>query len=88
MPEESRPHRVKRLHMRSIRRGIKEMDLILTVYAERRLPGLQDAELDTYDALLNENDHDLYQWVTGQVDAPAQYTAMIADIRNHFTPSA
>ena len=86
MPEETRPHRVKRLHMRSIRRGIKEMDLILTVYAERRLPSLQDDELDTYDALLNENDHDLYQWVTGQVAAPAPYTAMIEDIRSHFTP--
>ncbi|KIN61667.1 Sdh5 domain containing protein [Sulfitobacter noctilucae] len=72
--------------MRSIRRGIKEMDLILTAYAEGPLPNLDDAGLELYDALLNENDHDLYQWVTGQVAAPAQYGAMIGDIRDNFSP--
>jgi antitoxin CptB len=81
---ETAQHRVKRLYMRSIRRGIKEMDLILSAYASDRLDHMDDAGLTIYDAMLNENDHDLYQWVTGQVPVPAPYGALIADIQDHI----
>ncbi|MDG1067255.1 MAG: succinate dehydrogenase assembly factor 2 [Sulfitobacter sp.] len=81
-------HKIKRLYMRSIRRGIKEMDLILTAFADARLAGMDDASLDLYDGLLNENDHDLYQWVTGQVPAPEHLTQMIEDIRALYEPLA
>ncbi|MGB3245400.1 MAG: succinate dehydrogenase assembly factor 2 [Sulfitobacter sp.] len=77
-------HRLKRLIMRSMRRGIKEMDLILPPYAAARLDQMDEDALTLYDALLNENDHDLYQWVTGQVGAPAGYSEMIADIQAHL----
>lgn len=78
----SEPHeiRLRRLGMRSMRRGIREMDVILTRYAGARLDSLSTAQLDIYDALLEENDHDLYQWVSRQVPAPARYSAMIDDI--------
>ena len=72
--------RLKRLQMRSMRRGIKEMDIILSRFAQARLTGMSGADLDLYEALLNENDHDLYQWVTGQVPAPDALTLMIDDI--------
>ncbi|WP_406645410.1 succinate dehydrogenase assembly factor 2 [Aliisedimentitalea scapharcae] len=81
---ETPEHRIKRLKMRSMRRGIKEMDLILTAYADRTLPQMSAAELDLYDALLHENDQDLYQWVTGQVAAPEPYANMIRDISQTF----
>lgn len=77
---EPREHRLKRLSMRSMRRGIKEMDIILSRYAERRLDGFDDAMLDRYDALLSENDQDLYQWVSGQKPAPDGLRDLIADI--------
>ena len=64
---EPRDVRIRRMKMRSMRRGIKEMDLILSAYADRNLAVMDAAGLDTYDALLQENDQDLYQWVTGQV---------------------
>lgn len=80
---EPRATRLKRLYMRSIRRGIKEMDIILGRYAEKRLPMLDAAQLDLYDALLSENDQDLYQWVTGQAPAPERFAALIADIAEH-----
>ena len=70
----------KRLHMRSMRRGIKEMDLILTDFATRHLAAMAAPELDLYDALLSENDHDLYAWVSGQTTAPARYGDLIARI--------
>lgn len=77
-------HKVKRLHMRSMRRGIKEMDLILPSYASTRLAAMDDAALSLYDEMLSENDHDLYQWVTGQSIAPKPFTALIADIQTHL----
>ena len=86
MSEELRDHKVKRLYMRSIRRGIKEMDLILTSFADRHLAHMPDGGLDLYDAMLNENDHDLYQWVTGQQPAPAHYAGLIAEIATDFSP--
>jgi len=75
--------RRKRLVMRSMRRGIKEMDLILSAYATDRLGAMDGAALTLYDALLSENDHDLYEWVTGQGAAPARYTDLIGDISTH-----
>ncbi len=63
-----------------MRRGIKEMDIILSRYADDRLAALDAARLDLYDALLSENDQDLYQWVTEQVAAPARFTDIVADI--------
>lgn len=77
---ELREHRLKRLTMRSMRRGIKEMDIILSRYAAVRLADFDDAMLDQYDALLSENDQDLYQWVSGQTPAPDAMRAIIADI--------
>lgn len=71
----------KRLHMRSIRRGIKEMDLILMAYAQAKLPSMEEPDLSLYDDLLSENDQDLYQWVSNQVAEPARYRALMDDIR-------
>lgn len=64
---ETPEHRLKRLHMRSWRRGMKEMDLILGGFADRSLPGLGAADLDAYEGLLAENDQDLYRWITARV---------------------
>lgn len=72
--------RLKRLTMRSARRGIKEMDIILTRYAEARLADMDAADLDRYEALLDENDQDLYQWVSGQVAPPAEHAPLISEI--------
>ncbi|MFK7943540.1 MAG: succinate dehydrogenase assembly factor 2 [Paracoccaceae bacterium] len=78
----SEPHevRLKRLAMRSMRRGIKEMDLILSRFAETALPGMSDDSLDLYERLLEENDHDLYQWVSGQSEAPDVYGPLVQQI--------
>lgn len=80
---ENRENRLKRLAMRSARRGTKEMDLILGPYGATRLAAMEGARLDLYEALLSENDQDLYQWVTGQVAPPARFAALIEDIAGH-----
>lgn len=80
--------RQKRLYMRSIRRGTKEMDIILGRYAEERLPQLDQAGLDLYEALLDEADADLYTWVTGQVPTPERFAALVDEIAAHAGEAA
>ena len=72
--------RLKRLKMRSMRRGIKEMDLILGKFADEQIAALSEPELLLYDDLLSENDHDLYLWVSGQQPTPARYLDLISRI--------
>ena len=67
-----------------MRRGIKEMDLILTAYADAQLPSMSEQKLNLYDALLEENDQDLYQWVTGQGTAPQKFAPLISEIAQVF----
>jgi antitoxin CptB len=78
---ETRDTRLRRLAMRSMRRGIKEMDVILSRFAAARLTALDEAGLDCYDALLRENDHDLYYWVSGVQEPPAAFAPLVAEIR-------
>ena len=79
--EESREVRLRRLYMRSIRRGIREMDLILGAFAERELARLGHDDLESYERLLNENDQDLYRWVSGAEPAPEALNGIIALVR-------
>ena len=78
---ETRETRIKRLRMRSWRRGIKEMDLILGGFADNGLAELEGAAMDGYEALLEENDWDLYYWVTGAREVPEMHREMIAVLR-------
>lgn len=72
--------RLRRLRIRSWRRGIKEMDLILGGYFDAHHQTLGATTLDLYEALLEENDHDLYRWVSGQEPAPARLAALLDEI--------
>lgn len=74
--------RLKRLAMRSWRRGMKEMDLILGGFADGRLPAMPADFLDSYEALLEENDQLLYKWVSGALATPAAHDRVIAEIAN------
>jgi antitoxin CptB len=80
---ESRETRIKRLRMRSWRRGTKEMDLILGGFADAGLAGLDDAAMDDYEALIEENDWDLYYWLTGARAVPDLHRVMINLLRRH-----
>lgn len=75
---ETRDVRIKRMRIRAWRRGIKEMDLVLGGYADTELATMDDATLDVFEAVMGENDHDILQWVTGQVAPPARYADLIA----------
>ncbi len=81
--DETRETRLKRMAMRSWRRGTKEMDLILGPFADARLGQMGGAALDLYDALLSENDQDIYPWVIGAGAAPERFRGLVAEIAAH-----
>lgn len=70
--------RLKRMKMRSWRRGTKEMDLVLGPWADAHLETLSPAELEVYEALLEENDQDLMAFIFGQA-RPAPAIAPLLD---------
>lgn len=78
---ETDENRLKRLGIRSWRRGTKEMDLILGPFADSGLGALGAGEIAAYDALLAENDHDLYLWVSGVAAMPERHAGIIQRIR-------
>ena len=63
-----------------MRRGIREMDLILSAFAERELGAMEDVGLDAYEALLEESDHDIYAWIAGAAPPPARHGALVGRI--------
>ncbi len=87
MIEETRPAgetpdiRLRRLRMRSWHRGIREMDLVLGGFADGALADLDPEALDAYEALLAENDHDIYGWIAGRTGTPDGHAAIVGRIR-------
>ena len=73
--------RLARLRMRSWRRGTREMDLILGPFADAALAGLDPTGLDAFEALIAENDQDLYLWMNGRAEAPEAHRDIVARIR-------
>jgi antitoxin CptB len=63
--------RRKRLLYRSTYRGNKENDILLGQFARAHLPEFGAVELDQYERLLAVGDNDIYDWVSGKVEVPA-----------------
>ncbi len=64
-------NRRKRLIFRSGHRGTKEMDLIMGSFAAKYVPGFSEEELGLYEEILEFPDPDLYNWITGKEETPA-----------------
>lgn len=58
----------RKLIFRSWHRGTREMDILMGRFAETHLPPLDDAGLQAYARLLEENDPDLYDFYCGRRD--------------------
>jgi antitoxin CptB len=76
--------RKKRLRYRAWHRGTKESDFILGSFADAHLPGMPDSKLDDFEALLDVPDPEIYDWVIGRADVPAEYdNAVVRDLLAH-----
>jgi len=76
--------RLNKLRFRAWRRGFREADLILGGFADERLASLSPAQVDAFEALLDQQDHDVYAWILGQEDAPAEFQGAVLEAIRAF----
>jgi len=80
-----RETRLKRLYFRSAHRGSKESDLILGPFAEAHLPLMDETALLEYEAFLEENDNDIWDWVSGKsVPEDGRYHELINRLKENI----
>lgn len=56
------------------------MDLILGQFADGNLSELGPQDLDIYETLLDQNDHDLYAWAANLDSCPAKFKPLLTRI--------
>ena len=78
--------RRRKISFRAWHRGTREMDLIMGRFADAELSTLDAAALDSFEALMEQPDPDLYKWVSGEVSVPPDVdAAFLARIREFHT---
>ena len=81
---ETTENKRKRLIFRSEHRGTKEMDLIMGSFARKNVPDMNEEELAQFDEILKENDPNLYNWLTGKENPPANLkTDLFKKLKSH-----
>ncbi|MFN4097619.1 MAG: succinate dehydrogenase assembly factor 2 [Sphingomonas sp.] len=72
-----RETRIKRLRFRAWHRGVKEADLMIGGFFDAHHAGWTDAEIELFEALLEEQDVDIMAWAMGMQPVPAEYQGTI-----------
>ena len=65
-------HRRRRLLFRATHRGTKECDLMIGGFVAARMATLGHAEMDALEAVMELQDTDLTDWLTGRVPIPPE----------------
>ncbi|MDP5278170.1 succinate dehydrogenase assembly factor 2 [Sphingomonas sp. DG1-23] len=72
-----REHRLKRLRFRAWHRGVKEADLLIGGFFDEHATGWNDAEIDLFEEMLEEQDVDIMAWAMGTAAVPKRYEGTI-----------
>ncbi len=65
--------RLNRIRFRAWRRGFREADLILGPFADEHVAAMSAEDLDRFEDLLEQPDHDIYGWILGSLPVPAAF---------------
>jgi antitoxin CptB len=68
------------------RRGMKELDFLLTRYVDERFCSASDLEQDAFEALLAAADPDLYAYCMGLETPPPRFATLIDRITSNSGP--
>lgn len=71
--------RRKRILYRATHRGTKEADFVVGGFFREAVAGLPDGKLDEADALLEELDADLMDWLMGRLPVPDAWKGTLFD---------
>lgn len=74
--------RLKRTRFRASHRGTKEADLMIGGFFDAHAAGWSAADLDWFEALIEEQDVDIMGWAIGSIPCPPEWDgAMMASMR-------
>jgi antitoxin CptB len=76
--------RLKRLKFRAWHRGFREADLILGPFADTHGPNLTPEQLDAFEALLEQPDQDIYEWIVERTPTPPEFDGEIMRMIKQF----
>jgi antitoxin CptB len=80
--------RRRRALFRAWHRGMREMDIILGQFADAFLPTMSEADLETFERLMEELDRDVLMWITGEAPVPVEWqTPFFERLRDFHTHS-
>lgn len=68
-----RDARLKRLKFRAWHRGVREADMLVGGFFDAHHTGWSDAELERFEALLEEQDVDILAWAMGTAVVPERW---------------
>jgi len=81
--------RRKKLLFRAWHRGTREADFLLGSFAESHLGSFDSAQLDRFEALLEVEDAEIYDWVCGRtIPDHARRTDIVRLLLNFRLPTA
>jgi antitoxin CptB len=80
-------HRLKKLRFRAWRRGFREIDLILGRFADTYGPDFTGSDFAAFEALLEEQDQDVYAWIIGQAEVPPAFRTPLMTRLQAFSPA-
>ena len=69
--------RRRRIVFRAWHRGTREMDLLMGQFADSELTKIPDSDLDDLELLMEAPDRDVFSWLTGELETPANYDTPI-----------
>jgi len=77
-----RDERLKRLRFRAWHRGVREADLMIGGYFDEHHQQWDEAEMDWFEALLEEQDVDIMAWALGTAEPPERFAgAMMGQLK-------
>lgn len=69
--------RLRRLHYRAWHRGTREADLMIGGFFDAYHAGWGETEVVWYEALMDEEDHDILAWILSVAEPPARYAGAL-----------
>jgi antitoxin CptB len=71
--------RLNRIKFRAWHRGTREADYMIGCFFDRFHGDWAEAEIAWFEALLDEEDHDILAWALGSAEAPERYAGALLE---------
>lgn len=76
----------RRLMYHASKRGMLENELILTSFARKNLPRMDESELGQFKQLLDQYDDDLNRWIMNREPVPKEFDNKVCDATKRTRP--